>query len=439
MKSIKSQKLKKDTVYQYPVEYPTTPNVERYFSLQPNSKYWVHGSQIDDPLDNVCLNRISKINELKKIISPEQRTKEWYIQRECMMTASLIPTAINVNEHEMQYRSIVHKIVEIPFTGKKTCFWGKKFETVAQHIYQYRMNVIVEPYGCIPHTCGFIGASPDGIVGEYKLDKIHKTNLVGRMLEIKCVVTRKINMVSNNIHEIVPEHYYPQPQIQMQCCGLDECDFWQCNIKEYNSRTDFINDTDFQEPFRSKTNGLEKGVIIQLMPVYQINCKNDREMDELRYDHAKWIYPDSIEMSPHECDMWIAETCANYKKNPEWENYVIDKIVYWKLIESRCVTIKRDDKWFEKQLPILKQIWNYVMFLRKNTKEKELFIKYVTYVEKTFEKNKINDKIMSVVKVLCNINDKKYKKLIKDMQIEIENSNKPIVSNIEYEGFELCS
>lgn len=431
-------KTKKEQFYYYPVEHPCTPNVEKYFSLPPNSKCWVHGTQVDDPIDSSAIIKAKKVADLKKIIAPEQRSKQWYVQRDGMMTASLIPTALNMNEHEMQYMAIVHKIKEIPFTGKKTCFWGKKFEKVATHLYEYRMNVIVEDFGCIPHKCNFIGASPDGIIGEYKLDQIHKTNLVGRMLEIKCVVSRKINQTSNNVHEVIPEHYFPQPQIQMQCCDLDECDFWQCNIKEYNSRQEFIDDTDFNEPFRSKKTGLEKGVIIQLMPIKEIKCKSVNDMDEARYDHAKWIYPKSIEMSPYDCDKWIAETCTNYRENPEFSNYIVDKIVYWKLVESRCITTKRDDNWFEKQLPILERIWNYVLFLRKNEDAKKIFLDYVDYVEKKIEKSHVNEKIMDAIKIIYDVSNKKYKHNIKLLKNEIRESNKPIITDDEHFGFELC-
>jgi putative phage-type endonuclease len=417
VKKIKT--TKKNEEYIYPTELIQSYNVELYFSLPPNSKNWVHDTQFDDVMNDDTMRRTKQIRALKKIISPEQRTKEWYEQRDGMMTASLIPTALGLNEYEKQYRAIVHKLIEIPFTGKKTCFWGKKFEPVATAIYQYRMNVIVDLYGCIPHDCKFIGASPDGIISEYKLDGIHKTNLVGRMLEVKCVVTRKINMTSNNIHEIIPEHYYPQPQIQMQCCKLDDCDFWQCNIKEYNSREDFINDTNAKEPFRSKTTGFEKGVLIQLLPISVINGKTDSELDEIRYDHAQWIYPPRIDMTPHDCDMWVSQTCSNYQKCPEWKNYMLDKVIYWKLHESRCVTTKRDDKWFKEKFPILEKIWNYVKFFRHNKEMKELFLKYVKYAETTLNDDIVNDKIMNVAEILSDTSNKKYNHNVKKIKKEL--------------------
>jgi putative phage-type endonuclease len=435
--SVVVKPVRKATKYLLPIEPEMSPSVDTYFSLPPNSKYWVHGVQTDDTLNTDTERRTKIIAELKKIIVPEQRSAEWYVQRDGMITASLIPTALGMNEYEPQYMAIMHKIIEIPFTGKQTCFWGKKFESVATNIYQYRMNVIVEMYGCITHKCGFIGASPDGIISVHKLDKIHKTNLVGKMLEVKCVVSRKINLVSNDIFEVIPEHYYPQPQIQMQCCNLDECDFWQCNIKEYKNREEFIADTDPNEPFRSKSNGFEKGVIIQLLPVSALGSKTCN-LDEIRWDFAKWIYPDKIEMSPYECDQWVAQTCTTYRNDAEWENYVIDKIIYWKLVESRCMTTKRDDKWFAKHYPTLEKIWNYVLFLRENEMQKKIFLDYVKYAETKFGKKSANKYIMETMKVLFDTENKKYKKNIAEIKDEIKEGNKPIMEENDFDGFSIC-
>lgn len=236
--------------YSLPTEKEITCDVERYFGCLPNSKSWIHGEQKDDPMNEHTERRTKIISQLKNIKIPEQRTTEWYAQRNKMITASDIGTAIGSNPHEPQYHLLMKKITEVPFLGAKACYHGKKFESIATMIYQYRMNVIVHEYGCVEHPDCCIGASPDGIVDEFKLDGIHKTELVGRMLEIKCPESRQINMKSDNIMDIVPCYYYPQIQIQMECCNLDECDFWQCDIKEYKNFEEFLSDTDPKEPFR---------------------------------------------------------------------------------------------------------------------------------------------------------------------------------------------
>jgi hypothetical protein len=310
------------------------------------------------------------------------------------------------------------------------------------------MNVTVQEYGCIEDSCGFLGASPDRIVDEYKLDEIHKTNLVGRMLEIKCTDTRKINMTSHDIREIIPIYYYPQPQIQMQCCNLDECDFFQCNIKEYISRQDFIDDTDHAEPFRSKATGHEKGVIIQLVPFGDIGNKG---INNMIYNHTKFLYPKKIEMSPYECDLWVATALSLYRAQgmnleeslttfQECDNpseYIVERVIYWKLIESRCTLVKRDRKWFSDNFPILKKLWDYVTFFRSNENQKKQFLKYVKFIEDTCEEEDRNDKIMKCASILYDDKNKKYSKNVDEIMSEMKKTKTSKCCD-EFDGVEIC-
>ena len=91
-------------------------------------------------------------------------------------------------------------------------------------------NVIIDDYGCIRHrTIPFIGASPDGICSP----KSKNRNLVGRMLEIKCPKSRKID-------GIPPTVYAVQVQAQLEVCELEYCDFLECKIVEYDSKKKYI-------------------------------------------------------------------------------------------------------------------------------------------------------------------------------------------------------
>ena len=113
-------------------------------------------------------------------------------------------------------------------------------EEPATMVYQYRMNVTVEEFGLMIHPkYSFLGASPDGIVNHYKLNGKHKTKYVGRMLEIKCPKVRKIKMDGPIKNHICPIYYWDQVQLQLECCDLEECDFWQCKISLYKTRQEF--------------------------------------------------------------------------------------------------------------------------------------------------------------------------------------------------------
>lgn len=400
------KKVVKKKQYLFPVEQELTFNEEYYFNCPPNSKYWVHGEQKDDSLDDNCKRRIKIITDLKKIKIPEQRTPEWFKQRNGMITASDGGTTIGVNKYESQYNVILKKLIDVPFKGAESCYHGKKYESIATMIYQYRMNVTVHEYGCIEHPVyKFLGASPDGIIDEYKLDNIHKTNLVGRMLEIKVPKSREINMTSYEILDVCPIYYHAQVQLQLECCDLEECDFWQCEINEYPTREAFIEDTNPDEPFRSKETGFEKGVLIQLIPMFTNGCNI---MDAV-YNNSKFLYPSKIEMTPYECDKWISETISNLRYNELYKKYIVDRVIYWKLIKSRCLTIKRDKKWFAKYLPIFKQTWGYISFFRENEKQKNLLLEYITYAERKFKKSDAVKHVMEIIKILYETDSPTYK------------------------------
>lgn len=151
-----------------------------------------------------------------------------------MITASDGGTIVGLNPYEHEFGFIAKKVHGKPFETSVDCYHGKKYEQVATMAYEYRMNVRVKEFGLCQHPkYTFIGASPDGIVSEYKLktkdgrtwDEIEKevelikkeenkikymdrygskTKYVGRMLEIKCPMRRKILMDEN-----APEVYGP--------------------------------------------------------------------------------------------------------------------------------------------------------------------------------------------------------------------------------------
>ena len=221
----------------------------------------------DDVYNSDDKRRCKTFMRLCKIILPEQRSDAWFAMREGMITASDLGTALNLNHYEKPFGFIMKKLVEKPFETNEPCHHGKKYEDVACSAYSNRNDVIVREFGLIQHPeLKIVGSSPDGICSKYKLDGKTKSKMVGRMLEIKCPWRRKINLTGPIIDHICPIYYWAQTQAQLECCDLDHCDFCQCTISEYESREEFIDDTDHAKPYLSKSKGLEKGCILQLMP-----------------------------------------------------------------------------------------------------------------------------------------------------------------------------
>jgi len=434
--------------YEYPIE--KVYNIRKRFDEKfgPFGTQWIHEKQVDDKYDDIINKRSIQYDKLRAIKLPEQRSPEWFEMRNSKITASDGGTVLGDNKYEPQYTFLLKKTLGDRFKTNIDCYHGKKYEEIATMIYQYRMNVTVEEFGLLGHpTYSFLGASPDGICNQYKYDKIHKSKFVGRMLEIKCPLRREIKKTGPIKDNICPIYYWVQVQLQLECCELDECDFWQCKIREYQSREEFINDTDPDEPFRSLQFGFEKGCIIQILPkqkfnnfvnefMYSSKSKNTStsiysseyldNYNDFIYEEAKCIYPPKIEMTPAEIDIWIAKTINDIQNKHEYKDYVFDKILYWRLENSMNVVIERDRQWFNDSLPKFKEIWNYVTILRQNMELAKLLKNYIST-----RKIKYNKDIMEVVKKLCeNPTDSNYINFIEN---EIKNSDIviPIESVIE--------
>jgi putative phage-type endonuclease len=351
---------------------------KRRTDLLPCGKSWIHDVQIDDDISDKDLQRRYKtFKKIQAVEYPAQRSPQWYAERDKGMTASAIGTALGDDHYSEPYHCILIKLRET-FNNNENTYHGKKFEAIATLIYEYRLNVHVEEFGLCRHPVNtFLGASPDGIVSEYKFNQKNITNLVGRMLEIKCPTRRKINSTGEVRGTICPTHYWDQVQIQLECCDLDECDFWQCDIKEYPSKELFEDDTDTEEAFRSKSTKLEKGVLIQVLPIDKIKKHSDPSYWQTVYDDAKFIHPTEIEMTPTDCDKWVEEKTKEIEKL--MPGYALDRVVYWYLNYSHCELIQRDRKWFESVLKPLEKMWNRIKFLRDDPKLKQLFLDFYDY------------------------------------------------------------
>ena len=372
----------------------------------PYGTQWIHDQQVDDVLDDDALERVRIFRELAKIPVDEQCSPAWFKARESRITASDIGTVLGDNKHSAAYEFILKKVAGGAFPGNEFTYHGKKYEKIATMIYEYRMNVQVHEFGMICHPDHyFLGASPDGIVNEYKNDGKHKTKHVGRMLEIKCPYRRKINTDGEIKDHICPIYYWDQVQLQLECCNLEECDFWQCNIYEYPSRDKFLEDTDLSEPFRSKETKLEKGCVIQLLKKNKAG-ESINNYNETVYNNSSFIYPDKVEMSPYDIDIWIANKMEEIRNSEDYKEYYVDRIIYWRLNNAHSCTIIREKDWFTSRLPAMKKIWNYVEFFRENP---DLFKLLQQFVDSMAKKNK--NEIMNKIEDLYNSGvDKKNNK-----------------------------
>jgi len=188
-------------------------------------------------------------------------------------------------------------------------------------LYEFRYKTKVEEFGCIPHhKYPFIGASPDGINCD------PKSPLYGRMIEIKNIVNRDINIPS--------EAYWTQMQVQMETCNLNECDFVETRFKEYPEE-EFWAD--------NRSNG-EKGVVL-----YFIRRNSENVTPLYRF------MPLDIVLDKPSISIWIDSV-----KEEVASEWVLYETQYWYLDEFSCILVRRNIKWFESALPKIETVWKII-------------------------------------------------------------------------------
>lgn len=270
-----------------------------------------------------------KIEYLRTIPQPQQRTDEWYHFRHNLLTASSI---WKVFGSEAVQNNLIYEKCK-PFALFKSpsldspLHWGQKYEPVSIEFYEKLYETKIEDFGCIKHPeYPFIGASPDGI-------NVDPNNpRYGRMLEIKNVVNRVINGIPKM-------EYWIQMQVQMETCDLNECDFLETQFLEYHNYDDFISDGSFNLTSDNK----QKGIMILF---------NDN--GNTFYEYAP------LNISEKDYEEWEKKI---FEKNI---NYEWIRTIYWKLEKYSNILVLRNKLWFETALPNFRKIWETIELERIN-------------------------------------------------------------------------
>jgi len=166
---------------------------------------------------------VDQVKELLKIPQFEQRSEEWFKQRENAITASDIPTVLGENSYKRPWNLLVDKCNANPkpFVGNDHTRWGQHYEDIAIEKYAERYNKKVLFFGLIMHPdYPWLGGSPDGITTD------------GILLEVKCPPKREIIMGE------IPHHYRSQVLLNMEVCNLDTAHFIE--YRPGKSDNDFI-------------------------------------------------------------------------------------------------------------------------------------------------------------------------------------------------------
>jgi putative phage-type endonuclease len=155
----------------------------------------------------------------------DQRTAAWHTKRGQMITASELGAVFTGGETR---RSVMIRKLEppAPSTGPPCAplIWGTRFEPIAKQIYEEDTNCSITDVSCVQHPVhAFLGASPDGIV--FPLGEASRSMRHGRLVEFKCPFSRVAK-------DGIPAGYIHQMQFQMECTGIDECEYVEFRFKQ---------------------------------------------------------------------------------------------------------------------------------------------------------------------------------------------------------------
>jgi putative phage-type endonuclease len=230
----------------------------------------------------------------------DQRTEAWHTKRSEMITASEV---YGVFGSESARREVMMRKLEPRPPGEGNAvpalLWGTRFEPVAKKIYEERTKCTITDVSCVQHPVHkFLGASPDGLIVPNSDDP----KRYGRLVEFKCPISRALKAE-------IPPGYIHQMQMQMECTGIDECEYVEFRFKQVNY-SEWLRSTD------------QKGVFT----VY--------EDGKVIYD--KDIYEDTTQ------------------------------VIYWLLTSIKEDFVPKDKEWLPKHLGGLSQFWNEVLEHRKN-------------------------------------------------------------------------
>lgn len=153
----------------------------------------------------------------------DQRTAQWHAKRGEKITASELGYIFTGGETA---RSVMLRKLEPPAPQSgppiPALIWGTRFEPIGKAIYEAETECTITDVSCVQHPIyPFLGASPDGIIFPTNGDR----ERWGRLVEFKCPISRVAK-------DQIPAGYIHQMQLQMECTGINECEYVEFRFKQ---------------------------------------------------------------------------------------------------------------------------------------------------------------------------------------------------------------
>lgn len=254
---------------------------------------------------------------LQKYGVNDQRSAQWHSKRSEMITASEVTKAFKSATPSARRELILKKIEgskESDGSGMNTaCAWGTQFEPIAKYLYcKLNGGGEVIDTSCVVHPVyNFLGASPDGIY----FPPSRSDPRWGKLIEFKCPISRKFDETTP-----IPDSYYHQMQMQMECTDIDECDYVEMRFATFTQTEWLAHPSQYKGRFAL-------------------------------FDSGKIDY--------------------DYDNDPDWRRRMRNsddecRIIYWVLANWRVANVKRDYTWLSTHIEDLKSTWDEILEHRKN-------------------------------------------------------------------------
>lgn len=246
----------------------------------------------------------------------DQRTNAWHQKRGEMLTASEIYKTVKDATPAQRHELIVGKLTPRDMGGQivtaRSLLWGTRYEPIAKQIFEDMFGVQIVDTTCIPHAVhSFLGASPDGI----QITTDTASPRYGRLVEFKCPISRDFDENSP-----VPPMYVHQMQLQMECAGLDTCDYMEMRFREVN----FTEWSEIDTKYKSVFLVSEDGVDVMYRPFNDTRSVVEWKDEVTKGDERHWMF------------------------------------VFWVLQKHRYQTVPKDTSWLETHLPYFQATWEEV-------------------------------------------------------------------------------
>ena len=244
----------------------------------------------------------------------DQRSAEWHSKRSEMITASEVTKAYSTPA--ARYEMVMKKLVgKLPGEDDRpgALIWGTRMEPLAKKMYEQIHGLTIVDTSCVKHPkYDFLGASPDGIL----MPANTMDPRWGTLIEFKCPISRKFDDKSP-----IPDSYYHQMQMQMECTGIDRCEYVEVQFK-------MIPSTDWE-----KDGSRFKGVFVTFDDGYTLYKEDDVHVNTWK----------KTQVVP------LVEEHGEYRMH------------YWTIPLYREVSVLRDPEWLTKHIDALTDVWQEVL------------------------------------------------------------------------------